>query len=164
MLQQLEQQQQAGQAQTSALMYNPCSTAISCSIGGCIAVIIGAAIRDHSVHDEGITLLTGGAIVGFGIGMILMTLFCIVPPQNALTVSVSAGTLLLGANFLSIYVGLQILDYDIGYTQVLADYFIGVGVLMACMIPCLICVCCLGGAVLLGGAGSGAFGAGSNSV
>jgi hypothetical protein len=48
------------QLQHSTLIYNPCSTAFS---GRFIMTIIGAAIHDHSVHDEGATLLTGGATI-----------------------------------------------------------------------------------------------------
>jgi hypothetical protein len=71
--------------------------------------------------------------------MILVAIGCCVRINVKREYHFVASSLLFFGNFLSVYVGLEILDYDISYTQVLIDYLIGMAVMAACTIPCCIC-------------------------
>ena len=51
-----------------------------------------------------------------------------------------ASSLLLFGNFLSVYVGLEILDHDISCTQVLIDYLIDMAV-MTCLYDSVLYLC-----------------------
>jgi hypothetical protein len=117
--------------------FNPVVLAMQLGFGGALDTCIGAAIRKNSVHDESIIVLTGGCILGFCLGILMM----LVPvnSENRLWYTGSGYLFNFALSLLAPYVGLQILKSNMNYNQLLTDYFIGFFVTLAALIPLLCC-------------------------
>lgn len=118
----------AQQGNNDSQIANPITGAMSFGLVGALVAAIGASIRDNSVHDEAMTVLVGGVIVGAMAG----TVGCCTsnPSENAsacakFTLGLLSAGIALTAFFTSPMMGELILDKDTNWDDVIIDEIVG---------------------------------------
>jgi hypothetical protein len=125
--------QQTNEEQKSSNIQDPCSGAMSIGLVGAAVTAIGANIMGHSVHDEAMTVLTGGVITGALAG----TFGCCLPDtQNAnLGMKIAFGVLKAGlglaATLTAPLMGETILNLGTSWSDTVVDGLVGGSVVAA---------------------------------